>query len=54
MPDPIDLEPQEYRQIDGPKRREPFLAPGWYWALLALAFVLGVKGLIYFSIISIW
>jgi hypothetical protein len=39
----IDLDPLEYRQIDGPKRKEPILAHGWYWGMLALASVIGVK-----------
>jgi hypothetical protein len=42
----IDLSPQEYRQIDGPKRREPFLAYGWYWGVGAIASIFVVKAII--------
>lgn len=35
----IDLEPDAYR-VKG--RKEPILARGWYWGILALAIMFGI------------
>ena len=52
MSDPkqIDLDPRDYQQTAGPKRREPFFAPGWKYGLLALLSVLFVKALVLLAI----
>jgi hypothetical protein len=51
-PDPtiIDLAASEYRQTAGPKKREPILAAGWVWGVLALLSVFAVKLAIVLSI----
>jgi hypothetical protein len=38
----VDLSPRDYEVKTG-KRREPFLAYGWYWGLAALLAVFAVK-----------
>lgn len=38
----VDLSPREY-EVKAGKRREPFLAYGWYWGLALLLAVFAMK-----------
>lgn len=39
----FDLDPLEYRQTAGPKRREPILGPAWIWGVLTLLGLFAAK-----------
>ncbi len=39
----VDLSRNQYREVGGPKRREPFFLPGWWIILLTVGAVLFVK-----------
>jgi hypothetical protein len=43
----IDLTGREYRQVAGPKRREPILAIGWYWGVAGILTIFALRAIWY-------